>query len=101
VGIFTNVFAYIPVFILIELFKRTSSRKTKSTRLQNIIKNLTDQHKIDFAIKNINGEEKIKKKVILFPWWFKFVLYTISYICMATSVCLILFKGTTKSSSQK
>jgi hypothetical protein len=38
--------AYIPVFFLVELFKRTSSRKSKSEKLQNIIKNMSTSENI-------------------------------------------------------
>jgi len=88
--------AYIPVFFLVELFKRTSSRKSKSEKLQNIInKNMSTSENIKMEeIKIENGSSKNKnKKCFPFPWWFKITLYCISYACMALSICSIIFKG--------
>ncbi len=48
--------AYIPVFFFVELFKRTSSRKSKSETLQNIIKNMSTSENIKMEeIKIENG----------------------------------------------
>jgi hypothetical protein len=87
--------AYIPVFFLVELFKRTSSRKSKSERLQNIIQNMSKSENFKMEeIKIENGSSKNKnKKWILFPWWFKIIFYCISYTCMALSICSIIFIG--------
>ena len=96
IGILTNMLAYIPVFFLVELFKRTSSRKSKSEKLQNIIdKNMSTSKNIKInEIKIENGSSKNKnKKCIPFPWWLKIILYCISYACMALSICSIIFIG--------
>ena len=87
--------AYIPVFFLVELFKRTSSRKSKSEKLQNIIKNMSTSENIKInEIKIENGSTKNKNnKCFPFPWWFKIILYCISYVCMAFSICSIIFIG--------
>jgi hypothetical protein len=94
VGIITNILAYIPVFFLIELFKRTSSRKSKLKKLQKLISSLSG------TTKNINllsESEKVplKKRIkfIKFPWWFKIILYIISFILMALSILLVVFRG--------
>ena len=44
-GIITNILAYIPVFFLIELFKRTSHRKSKIKKLQKLISSLSGTSK--------------------------------------------------------
>ncbi len=94
IGILSNLLAYIPVFFLVELFKRTSSRKSKSEKLQNIInKNMSTSENIKMKeIKIENGSSK-NKKCFPFPWWFKIILYCISYACMALSICSIIFTG--------
>ena len=93
IGILSNMSAYIPVFFLVELFKRTSSRKSKSEKLQNIIKNMSTSENIKMEeIKIENGSSK-NKKCIPFPWWFKIILHCISYTCMALSICSIIFIG--------
>jgi len=87
--------AYIPVFFLVELFKRTSNRISKSEKLHNIIKTISTSENIKMEeIKIKNGSSKNKnKKCFPFPWWFKIILYCISYACMALSICSIMFIG--------
>jgi hypothetical protein len=96
IGILSNMLAYIPVFFLVELFKRTSSRKSKSEILQNIInKNMSTSENIKMEeIKIENGSSKNKNnKCFPFPWWFKLILYCISFACMTLSICSIIFIG--------
>jgi len=91
-GIITNMFAYMPVFFLIELFKRTSNRKSKSKKLQNVLKSLSETNIVNLENENEKNFSK-KTKLIPFPWWFKFVLFFISYILIALSICFVIFKG--------
>jgi len=86
-GVITNVLAYLPVFFLIELFRRTSPRTSKIKRLQKSISTISTTKKVNLL--PMNGS----KKNIQFPWWLKIILYLASFSCMALSICLIAFKG--------
>jgi hypothetical protein len=88
-GVITNLLAYLPVFFLIELFRRTSNRSSKIKRLQNLIKTLSNVKNDNLL--SVNG--KCSKKFKPFPWWLKIILYITSFSCMAFSICLIAFKG--------
>ena len=86
-GVITNVLAYLPVFFLIELFRRTSSRTSKIKRLQKSISTISTAKKVNLL------PMKGSKKNIQFPWWLKIILYLASFGCMAFSIFLIAFKG--------
>ena len=75
------------MIILIYLFKRTSSRQSKSKILEASLKNKVESKKHEIQ-KNI----EIRKNLI-FPWWFKIILYLISFALMAVSICFVTFKG--------
>jgi hypothetical protein len=77
------------VIILIQLFKRTSSLQSKSKILETILKNKVDSKK--YGSKSQKNFE-IRKNLI-FPWWFKIILYLISFALMAISICFVTFKG--------
>ena len=84
--------AYTPVFFLIELFKKSSSRVSKSKKLRNSILSIK-------GIKKVNKLSENKKlssdkfRIIPLPWWFKTVLYGISFLFIFVSIILISSKG--------
>jgi hypothetical protein len=93
-GIITNILAYIPVFFLIELFKRTSHRKSKIKKLQKLISSLSGTTKnLTLLTESEKVPIKNRKKLIKFPWWLKIILYIISFILMALSIFLVAFRG--------
>ncbi len=93
-GIITNILAYIPVFFLIEFFKRTSRRKSKIKKLQKLISSLSGTSK---NVNLLSESEKVplkkRKELIKFPWWLKILLYIISFIIMALSILSVVFRG--------
>jgi hypothetical protein len=88
IGILTNIVAYVPVFVMIQLFKRTSGVWTKSIRLEKLIEN-TDT----ILNKNMLSVKESKSMRFTFPWWFKIFLYLFSFVSMAFSIVLVTFKG--------
>ena len=91
IGCLTNIVAYVPVFLLIQLFERTSSVWSKSTRLEKLIKNTGSS----INKKKIRTEES-KSLRWTFPWWFKIFLYLGSFVSMASSIVLVTLKGILK-----
>ena len=87
-GVLTNIVAYVPVFVLIQLFKRTSSFRSKSKKLEKLIKN----NESSLNKNNFHTEES-KSMSFTFPWWFKIFLYLFSFVVMASSICFVTFKG--------
>jgi hypothetical protein len=81
------------VFFLVELFKRTSSRTSKLKKLQKLISSLSGTKYINLLSGNEKFPSKKSETFIVFPWWFKIFLYSMSFGCMALSICLIAFKG--------
>jgi hypothetical protein len=87
-GILTNIAAYVPVFVLIKLFKRTSSVLLKSKRLEKLIKNTDSMNN-----KNNFLTKKSKSMICLLPYWFKIFLFLFSFSFMASSGFLVTFIG--------
>ena len=87
-GVLTNIVSYVPVFVLIQLFKRTSSVWSKSKRLERLIRNSESS-----LNKNNSLTKESKTMSITFPWWFKMFLYLVSFVVMASSIGLVTFKG--------
>ena len=88
IGVLTNIVAYVPVFVLIQLFKRTSGVWSKSKRLEKFMKNTGSS-----LNKNNYQTKESKSMRFTFPWWFKIFLYLFSLIVMASSIVLVTLKG--------
>ena len=88
IGVLTNIVAYVPAFILIQLFKRTSGVWSKSKKLEKFMKNTGSSL-------NKNNYQTIESKSMrfTFPWWFKIFFYLFSFIVMASAIVLVTFKG--------
>ncbi len=87
-GNLTNIMAYVPVFVLIQIFKRTSSVLSKSKRLEKLVKKTGPS----LYKKQINTKDS-KPMSFTFPWWLKIFLYLFSFVFMVTSMVLVTFKG--------
>ena len=88
IGVLTNIVAYVPVFVLIQLFKRTSGVWSKSKRLEKFMEN--NESSLN---KNNYQTKESDLMSFTFPWWFKIFLYLFSFIVMASSIVLVTFKG--------
>ena len=87
-GNITNIVAYVPVFVLIQIFKRTSSVWSKSKRLEKLVtKTGPSLYK-----KQIRTKDS-KSMSFTFPWGFKIFLYLFSFVVMVSSIVLVTFKG--------
>jgi hypothetical protein len=85
--------AFLPVYVLVQIFKNTSSRKSKTNKLKRII---DDKISSNANKSNMNVNDVLLKnssKNTFFPWWFKLVLYVISFTCMTLSIAIMVFKG--------
>jgi hypothetical protein len=87
-GNLTNTMAYVPVFVLIQIFKRTSSVMSKSKRLEKLV----TKTRPSLNKKQIHTKDS-KSMSFTFPWWFKIFLYLLSIVVMASSIVLVAFKG--------
>ncbi len=89
-GNLTNIVAYVPVFVLIQLFKRSSSVWSKSKRLEKLVTKTGPR--LDLNKKQIHTKDS-KSMNFTFPWWFKIFLYLFSFAVMVSSIVLVTFKG--------
>ena len=74
-----------PFVLWAYLFRRTRKRHTRYLKLKKKIESLTGE--------KIEPENSEKTKKFTFPWWFKIVLYSISFTCMLISIVLTIIKG--------
>ncbi len=79
IGILIDILTYFPLLFLAFLFRRVKSREKKK--------------KTTPSDKSQKYEISDKKSEFKFPWWFKIILYFISWTCMAISIAFALFKG--------
>ena len=99
IGVLIEVFTFFLPVLLALLFRKTGPfRKTKSIKIKKVLNELNDKNDKDH-LSQCNNEgsppletEKNEKK-FKFPWWFKIVLYLISFVLMAVSIILVLFEG--------
>ncbi len=90
-GLLTNLVAFLPVFALVQIFKHTSSRNSKTNKLKRIIDDKISS-KVNKTYRSVKDVNKSTKN-IFFPWWLKIILYLISFTCMALSIAIMVFKG--------
>ena len=84
-----EIITYIPLIILVILFRRTKPWHNKAKQLDRALKNLH----LDIE-KNEHGQTKMNpKKYFRFPCAFKIVLYLFSLTLMGISSTFVLFKG--------
>jgi hypothetical protein len=91
IGAVTNILAYVPVFVLVQFFRRTGSRRGKSMRLKEKIETMSS-HVESNRRTNVQKRGKTNS-FIAFPWWLKIILYFVSFTLMTLSICLVAFKG--------
>ncbi|CAF0988120.1 unnamed protein product, partial [Brachionus calyciflorus] len=86
IGIMSNLICFPPSFLLIQLFRRSKSRKSRTEKLKQTIKIASESKDlIDFSSK--------KKKPFEFPWWCKIVAYVLSLLFSGVSLFFIIIKG--------
>jgi hypothetical protein len=87
VGLSIDVLLFFPAFLLVFLFRNTISRKSKSLRLKKTINTLLYADQIT-AKSNMEANENFT-----LPFWFKYLLYGLSFLLMTISIFFTLLKG--------
>ncbi len=94
----SNLFTLPSTFVLLQLFRRTRRRNTKTRRLKKIIKKREEKDQkqmkpIYIASSTMQSSYCSNKQKLTFPWWFKIIAYMASFIVMSVSILFIVFKG--------
>ena len=118
----TNLFTFPPCFILIQIFRRSRPRVTRSAKLKRAIKLnimqttaerkphlLKSSRRVNPAEQLAEEDEKMSKLEEVagnwmkscynflfnstFHWWFKFFAYVLSYAFIGVSIFFIIVKG--------
>jgi hypothetical protein len=94
VGIITNLIVFPPSFLLVQLFKRTKQRLTRLSKIKTLLNKHNPIENKEEEGNEENNKIKEKSKLELkFPWWFKFVLYVVSFIIASVCLFFIVIKG--------
>ena len=94
VGILVEIITYVPLLLLVFLFRRTSARKIASKKLKYLIESLTTNQETKKKIEIKSSKDAgNRNKDLKFPWWLKIILYLFSFMCMGVSIALILIKS--------
>ena len=98
VGIITNLIVFPPTLLLVQMFRRTKPRQTRINKLKTLLS--TTQNKADLESASeeeqttTREEEKKKRSFQLkFPWWFKIIAYTVSFVFATVSIFFVIIKG--------
>ena len=85
---------FLPLIILVNVFKKTKRRSKKSVRLQKIFQKNNGHDSIKKSSSKANSKANSKgKQTFKFPWYFKIILFAISFFSMGLSIAFVLFKG--------
>lgn len=98
IGIISNLIIFPPSFLLVQLFRRSRRRTTRSVLLKKKIANFVEQDKkskIEMIGKDQLKKSKKIKPRLTFPWWFKRIAYILSFLFASVSIVFIIFKGIT------
>ena len=87
IGIMMNLICFPPSFILIQLFRRSKSRRTRNQILKETIQKTNSKFK--------NNNQTKKTKNFLLPWWCKFLAYALSIVFTLISIFFIIIKAFT------
>jgi hypothetical protein len=86
--VIVEVLVFIPSVLLVELFRRTSPRRLLSPLRQTLYKLKPKSIPSDEFVEN-----KKKEKTLMFPWWFLFIGYGLSFILFIISTFFIIVRG--------
>ncbi|CAF1090184.1 unnamed protein product [Adineta ricciae] len=83
VGIVVELFALLPSFLLVQMFRRIRYRQKQSSTLQSTFPKIRADSKF--------VERKNKRKTL--PWWFIFIAYGICIVLVGVSIVFIVGRG--------
>lgn len=102
VGVMTNLIIFPPSFLILQLFRKSRRRKTRSMELKDKIERAIDETEFSQDEEqqrrksSVHLDKKKKKKIkkkIMFPWWFKIFAYILSACVAIVCIFFIIVKG--------
>ncbi len=93
IGIYINMIAFLPILLLVELFRRSKRYNERKEKISEILIKNERSNKLTNEIKSENYIEIRNKKRIRFSWWIKIIAYLISHLLMIISAVLVIIKG--------
>ncbi|CAF1454324.1 unnamed protein product [Rotaria sp. Silwood1] len=88
IGIIVELLSLVPTLLLIQLFRRTSSRRSfqQASPLREALYKLKQQ---PMPVES----NKKKQSICMFPWWFLFIIYGLSFVLAISSTFFIIARG--------
>ena len=104
IGFVSALIIFPPSFLIVQLFRRSKKRTTRSVALTNAIKKNNEKAYIennrDIKESKVLVEKKKSSEFLLLPWWFKIVSYLLSFVLVLICAFFIIIKGITFGDEQ-
>ncbi|CAF1272127.1 unnamed protein product [Adineta ricciae] len=86
VGVIVELFALLPSFLLVQMFRRIRCRQKQTSTLRSTFQKIQANSKSNETV-----ERKNKRKTL--PWWFIFIAYGICIVLVGVSIVFICGRG--------
>jgi hypothetical protein len=94
IGAIIDLVMFLPLIFWAFLFRKTRKNNMKYKKLKNIIQSITGEDLANNRQKfNLKIGSAKARKEFAFPRWFKFILYSISFLFMISSIFFTILKG--------
>jgi hypothetical protein len=88
IGFLSNIFVFLPSFILVQMFRSIKHRHSRISRIKEILNQDKRKTNVNSVIKVTQNKIQIK-----LPWWCKFVAYFISLLIAGSCLIVVTIKG--------
>lgn len=92
----TNLIIFPPSFILLQIFRKSRRRTTRSVILRKQInKHAKNQKPVENNNQEIDKDKKKQSKPFTLPWWFKIIGYLMAFCIVVVCLFFIIVRGIT------
>lgn len=91
-GVICDVLIFVPTFIIIQLFRRSKPRYSRTVLIKSHV-NKVIQQSGKRSSTQFTKKRPLKQRKLLFPWWIKIFAYVFSFVIITCSLAFIIFKG--------
>ncbi len=92
-GVIVEFITFVPMIVLVVLFRKTNPYYKKTNRLENILRKIIGSNILETSQTTKSNEKQLRNKKFKFPWFFKIFLYLISFLTMGLSIAFVIIKG--------
>ena len=99
IGVITNLIIFPPSFLILQIFRKSRRRESRSAKLKKLIQEKRSKENEDPIESNQEssrrrvGSKKRPRKKFTLPWWFKIIGYALSFCVVVVCLFFIIIKG--------